>query len=475
MDIASLIIPVLVIIIASLTKRLIPSLIIGIITGGILLAKGNPIIGTVYSIDNIIKPLSDPESISVILFLFLFGSLAEVIKMSGGIKGFTNIAGKWVKDEKGAFISVWIASIVTFIDCCFHVIATGTISKPLIEKVNGNKRKLASIINITSCLLIILIPFGTTYAGYIVGTISTSLGGATQSLSPYSLFISSIPYNFYAILMSILALFLTFTKFGFKKLIKAQVVSKKALESSEHDLSEAHEQCEFEQKAAPRVLNLIIPLIILIASIFFFFWYTGRDKGPGFFGAIMNADFEKSILIASAITIILASIIYKFQKVPMKELEAHFLSGGNEMVPPITILILSWGLSSIVRELGFIRLVSQIASMSMPSFLWPVIIFLICCLASYFMGSAWGTWALLMPIAVPLAINLNLNLPLMIGAVLSGGSLGDNASPLGETAVLSATVCEIPLMEHVKSQLPYSLIGVGLAAVLFTFIPLLVH
>ena len=137
------------------------------------------------------------------------------------------------------------------------------------------------------------------------------------------------------------------------------------------------------------------------------------------------------------------------------------------MIPPIVVLILSWGLSGIIGDLGFAKFVSNVVASNIPVFLIPAIIYLIGCFASYFMGTAWGSWALIIPIAVPLAVATNSNLALVIGAVLAGGSLGDNASPLGETAILTSTIADIPLIEHVKSQLPYSLAGVAVSTVLF--------
>ncbi len=151
----------------------------------------------------------------------------------------------------------------------------------------------------------------------------------------------------------------------------------------------------------------------------------------------------------------------------MKEIESHFLSGGNEMMPPIIVLVLSWGLSSIIEDLGFVKFIANNIGPQIPPVLIPVVIFLIGCAASYFMGSAWGTWALLMPIAIPLAVTSKSSLPLVVGAVLAGGSLGDNASPLGETAILSSTIAEVPLMKHVKTILPYSIASIIIAANLF--------
>lgn len=461
----SIFIPILVILLAAFTKRIIPSLTIGILVGGILLGKGNVIDGTILAVEHLIKSSASEESLYIILFLFVFGAFGEIMKLSGGIKGFSELADRYVKTEKGALGAIWLVTPFTFIDCCFHVISSGTIGKALIDKVKGNKYKLAHIVNVTSCLLIILIPFGTTYIGYIVGVIASALNKVGLKESPYNMFIKSIPFNFYAIVMLLISICVILFNFGFTKINTD--TSKRHQEENELSGHEAHEQCKFEEKAPPRPFNLILPLSLLIVSTFFFFWYTGKGKGAGFFNAIMNAEFEKSILLSGILTIVLTSVFYILQKIPMREIESHFISGGNEIVPPIIVLILSWGLSSIVEDLGFVDFITNVVGNKIPAFLIPAAIFLIGCAASYFMGSAWGTWALVMPIALPLAVSTNSIIPLVIGAVLAGGSLGDNASPLGETAVLSATISDIPIMEHVKSQLPYSLSAVGISAVLF--------
>ncbi|WP_372998351.1 Na+/H+ antiporter NhaC family protein [Lutispora sp.] len=468
-NIVSIFIPILVILFTVFSKRIIPSLIIGILVGGIFLAKGNIIEGTISAIEHLVEAIASEESMYIVLFLYVFGAFGEIMKVSGGIKGFSELAYRYVKTEKAALGTIWVVTLFTFIDCCFHVISSGTIGKALIDKVKGNKYKLAYVVNVTSCLLIILIPLGTTYIGYIVGVIASSLNKVGINDSPYSMFIKSIPFNFYAIVMLLISIAVILFNFGFTKVNSG--INKKQIEESEHNSHEAYEQCKFEEKAPPRPFNLILPLSLLIASTFFFFWYTGKDNGVGLLDALMNAEFEKSILLSGILTIVLTSIFYLLQKIPMREIESHFLSGGNEIIPPIIVLILGWGLSSIVEDLGFVDFVTNIVGNRIPGFLIPAVIFLIGCAASYFMGSAWGTWALVMPLALPLAVSTNSSIPLVIGAVLAGGSLGDNASPLGETAILSATISDIQIVEHVKSQLPYSLTAVGISTILFIIFP----
>lgn len=436
-----------------------------------MLAHGDIIQGVLAAAEHIIQSAANEQSVYIVFFLFLFGAFAEIMKVSGGIKGFTKITGKIVKSERGALFAVWAVTPFTFIDCCFHSIAAGTVGKALIDKTNGNKRRFAFVLNVTSCLLIILIPFGTTYVGYIIGVIASAFGNSGLSQSAYHVYLQSIPYNFYPIVMILISIGVIIFNFGFQKEFKSEKADTNFEKDHEHD--EAHEQCEFEEKVPPRPFNLILPLILLIASTIFFLWLTGQYQGSSFWQAITNADFEKSIFVSALTTIVLTSIFYLLQKVPLRELESHFLSGGNEMIPPIVVLILSWGLASIIGDLGFVRFVSHVVAANIPAFLIPAAIYVIGCFASYFMGTAWGTWALIMPIAVPLALATNSSLALVIGAVLAGGSLGDNVSPLGETAILSSTIADIPLIEHVKSQLPYSLVGVAVSTVLFIIFGLL--
>jgi Na+/H+ antiporter NhaC len=161
--------------------------------------------------------ISIQESAYIVLFLFAFGSLSEIFKVSGGIKGFAGLADRYVKTEKGALLAVWAATPVTFLDCCFHGIATGTIANPLIEKVGGSKEKLAMVVNITSSQLIVLMPVATTYVGYIVGVTGSAMRQAGLKGSPYSLFLHSIPFNFYSIGMVILSFLVIFFGLGFGK------------------------------------------------------------------------------------------------------------------------------------------------------------------------------------------------------------------------------------------------------------------
>ncbi|KJS11840.1 MAG: hypothetical protein VR67_11680 [Peptococcaceae bacterium BRH_c8a] len=459
----SLIPPLTTLATAIITKRIIPSLTLGLLVGGMLVAR-NVFTGVVKATEYIVDALADPGSAYIVLFLFLFGSLTEIFKMSGGIKGFSILAQRYVKSERGALLSVWAATPATFLDCCFHVISTGTIAGPLIEKVKGSKEKLAMVVNVTSSQLIVLIPVATTYVGYIIGVTASSMRKAGIEGSPYALYVQSIPYNFYSIGMVLMSVLVIYFGLGFGKWRFGKGGS---AEGGVHGEHEAHEQCQFEEKAQPRVSNLLLPLALLIGLIFFLFWYTGQGEGRTFMQAYLNAEFEKAIFIATFATLVITALYYALQKIPMAEMESHFLSGGTELLPPIVVLILSWSLSSATQDLGFIEFVSETVGATIPKLFIPAAVFLIAGFTSYFIGSSWATWALMMPLGLPLAVSTGAGLPLTVGAVLAGGSIGDNVSPLGETPVLTSAITDIPILDHVQTTLPYAAVVIGLATVLF--------
>lgn len=469
MDYFSVIPPIAAIVGAALTKRIIPSLLLGLLAGAVLKANGSVIGGFISAGEYLSRVIADEERAYIILFLFGFGALAEMFKVGGGISGFAKATGPYVKTERGALLSVFWTTPVTFLDCCFHAIATGTISKPLLDKVGGSSDKLALIVNTTSSQLIALIPFATTYLGYILGVLASSMSQAGVDGSPYAIYLMSIPFNFYSIIMVILAFMSAYSKLEFNFWWTAAPAYKKEAEQGSHHSHEAHEECEFAERVPPRIANLLMPLLVLIVSIFYLFEFTGRKQaGLSLWEAFMQADYEKSIFIATVVTLVFTALLYGVQKIPMGELQSHFLSGGTEMVPPIVILILAWAVAEVTQELGFNQFVSGLLQQTMiAAQLIPLAVFVIGGLASYFMGSSWGTWALVMPVGLSLAAATGAHIPLTVGAVLAGGSIGDNLSPLGETPVLTAAVTKMQVTSHVRYVLPYGLVAIAASLALY--------
>ncbi len=471
---SSILPPALTLVAVLVTRRVIISLAAGVLAGSWLLA-GGLVAGLEKAGEFILSSLTEANNAVIILFLFLFGSLTEMMSLSGGIKGFTGLMDRYVRGNRAAQLSVWYLTPLTFIDCCFHAIATGTVAKPILEREGGSKTRLAMTVTITSSQLVALVPVATTYVGYVVALVAGALQQIGSSASSFGLYLHSLPFNFFSILMVLTALGLLWPGFGPKK---EKATGEKIGGKHPHVVPEkgVHEKEEAEHQRSepvlrPNPLNLIVPLGFLLAATALFLARTGSGKGPGLMSILLNADFERSIFLAALLTVAVAGLFYLAQGIGPGNLEKALLHGGMELLPPIVILVLAWSLSRVTEGLGFSKLVAAGTAGGLPAALLPVLVFLLGAGVSYVIGSSWATWGLLMPAALSLgkavAIGGGLGEALLVGAVLAGGSVGDCASPLGETPMLSASLMELNLAGHIRSILPYAIGAVSLAATLY--------
>lgn len=194
-----------------------------------------------------------------------------------------------------------------------------------------------------------------------------------------------------------------------------------------------------------RVINLILPIAALLALTIFFFWWTGKDEAGSFLAALGAADFAVAIMTGTLLALIVSTLFFWLQKISLAEIEDHIIKGGQTMLTLLAILVLSWALSQIVRDLGFERFITATLAGAVPSWTIPAAIFLAGAAISYVMGSSWATWALLMPLAAVLVQSGNLDPTVAFGAVWAGGSVGDSTSPLLDIPIIVSGVVDIPV------------------------------
>ncbi len=450
------VIPALVtIIITFRTKKLIPALLTGIVVGTLLNAKS--IIDGIMSIGKyIVEVLSDKGSAYSLSFLILYGSLSELISMAGGIAGFSRMLEKRIKSEKGVLGWSWGLSLPTFFNSSFHFIAVGTVMNPFLDKVKASKEKFAFILSVTSLQLILLIPVASANIGYMVSLVAANMRSISIHDSAYRIVARSILWNFFSMSMILLALGVTFFSLGFGKIKFGKALNE--------ELTQAHiEKEKLEDKQVEeypqRAMNLIVPVVILIASTVFLFWWTGRDKSSSFLGALSNADFNVSIFAGAFLSIFLSSVFYLFQKISLAEIQAHIVKGGEKVLSLVIILLLSWVLTRITQDLGFNKLISSDLIASMPRPLIPAILFLISAVISYMIGSSWATWSLMIPLAATFFIGSGIDIAIMAGTVWAGGAVTDVVSPI------AAEMAEIPYAKHFITTLPYVVAGATLSVI----------
>ncbi|MGK2863604.1 MAG: Na+/H+ antiporter NhaC family protein [Chitinophagaceae bacterium] len=456
--------PIITIAIAIWSKRIIPSLLIGMLVGSYLL---NPTLtgGIETAVDQIIKTLTDGGSLQVLLFLYLFSGLIAIMKKSGGIKAFSDIADRHIKGEKGVFFLLWALIPVTFIDCGFRVVGAGSITRSLAEKNKIAKERFAFMLNNTASPVVELIPIATTFVGFNIANISIGLktAGGADNNSAYTVWLKAIPLEFFSIVVIIITFLSIF--FQFKK-----AESKVSEPNAEKEMTGMKMSMEdSEPQIKPRVINLVIPLMSVISLSVFFFWFFGKDK-PGnntFISAMTNTEPNRAMLVALFISIIISAILYFFQKYKLKIITSDIISGGNEIMTTLVILALAWPLASISQSLGLNDFIQQNLGNSLPVWSVAVLLFILSAAVTYFIGSGWGAASLIMPFAIPLAVSVGSTIPICVAAVITGGTFGDVTSPIAGMTNMSAHIAKADHTKYLKYANPYNFIAAGIAVVLF--------
>ncbi len=457
------VIPFLVVIpIAIKTKQVLPGLIAGLLTGSYLL---HPTLvgGLEKMVDYLVKGLIDPKNIKILVFLYAFSGLISMIKLSGGIKGFVEEASNRIQTKKGALFLTYASTIGTFAAPSFRFVTIAPIMRALLKKVRMSTQELGFVIETTATPIIVLIPIATAFVGYMTSIVDISLKNENIKADPYSLFIQSIPFNFFSFVMILVGIYLSFFHH-----------SKSTEESDPEDVGKKDDDDDWHscdpavnRELPDKPFNLLIPLFLVVSLTLLLTWWDGYKKTKGgFFEAFISADVMDAMLIALLFTTIFTFLFLRFQKMKIGDLLNGFIFGGNELMSVIVLLAVVWGLSSVTEELGFSAFVTRYAGWIPASVIVPLL-FIFGCAVSYFIGSAWGTWGILMPLGVSMAGVADVSLPLVIGAVFASGTFGAFASPLSDDTNTIARILNLSVITYARYKLRPALIAAGITAVLY--------
>ncbi|MDI3280237.1 MAG: Na+/H+ antiporter NhaC family protein [Bacillota bacterium] len=475
---------ILVLFLVLLTGRLLPALVVGLAAGGVLRA-GAFWPGLLQAAGCAVRTLAQRQNLYVCLLLLALGALSELMRLSGGVEGLGRLAGRWVRSEGHLLCALWLLTPLTFVDSAFHIAVCGLILRPLAESIRAPRERLAYLLNATSAPLIALLPLGNTYAGYMAGLLAGEAGPARLALPAGLLFLSSLRYAFFSWAVVALAALVT---------AKAGLLAGRGSESEAgrpaggaprtgwrwlrpwsrlrpgrrrpaprvRRLAEAVRAGEAAAPARP--LNLFLPLGAMVAFSFALLWWSGRGEGLGLAEILQRADVPWAMAWAGLLTLGGAFAFYLLQGLRGGPLLRGALRGAGEMFPPMLVLLLAWSLARLSLDLGLGELVTGVLGRWLPTFCLPVALFLAGAAVSFLIGTSWGTWALLLPVALALPEAGAVGLPVIVGAVFSGGMVGEHASPVADTPLLSAAVLDLPLAAHLRHQAPYAAAAFGLAA-----------
>ena len=464
---------VIAIVLALVTKQVYVSLFLGIFVGAMMYAGGNPLkaLFTLYQVMSEKVGGNTP----IIVFLVVLGILVVLMQKSGGAKAYGDWAGKKIKSKGGALAATAGLGCLIFVDDYFNCLTVGSVMRPVTDKFKISRAKLAYIIDATAAPVCIIAPISS-WAAAVAGELE---GDGLM------VFISTIPFNVYALLTLVMVFALCFLKFDFGKMKKNDYIAETT--GDLHAGEATNDEKSEEIKANPRgkVQHLLIPVIVLILCCiggmlftgFFYNWDTGlidtELQSANFIEAFSNCDAGLSLAIGSTVALFIIAIYYMITRtVSFKEITGSFTEGFKAMVPAILILTFAWSISGIMGAKGgyldaqaFVA--ENLANSSFPQFLFPAIFFILAGLIAFSTGTSWGTFGVLVPIAVTILGGSGTLTLITVSATLGGAVYGDHISPISDTTILASAGAECNHVDHVNTQLPYATVVAVIAALAY--------
>ena len=453
--------PILTIVLALVTKNVFFSLLIGIFTSSMVLCGGAPLTGlndTFYSFIHTFE--SSGNTITLISFL-LIGALIYLIEKSGGVEGFTEVMLKkraLIKTKRGANIFTWLLGIIIFTSGSLSCMVTGSVSRPFNDALMVPHEKSAFIVHATSTPWCVLFPL----SGWLAALAGYLTSGGVPENEAISVLLRSIPLNFYCILAVFGTLAVSLFGINIGPMRKAEERAEKtgALDNPGRG-GTLTEETMSPSKAKPRVLNMLLPMGVLIATILAVLTITG--KGNPTQGAGMQSLLWGCIL--AVLTICILCVAQKLFSVD--EVINEMFKGMGTMLPVAGILLFGFTMGNLVKDLDTGNYLTSVFMGVLSPALLPALSFLLCMLLSFATGTSMGTMAIMSVICLPMAISMGISIPLVAGAVFGGSIFGDHASPISDTTIMSCATTGCDIIDHVKTQMPYVLIFAAISLVLY--------
>lgn len=449
--VVALIPPIIAIVLALLTKEVYLSLFVGIFSGSLLYTFFQPVATVSKTFELMISKVADSWNVGIILFLVMLGIMVSMMNKAGGTRAYGEWACRKIKSRTGASLATFALGAMIFVDDYFNCLTVGSVMRPVTDKQKVSRAKLAYLIDATAAPICIIAPI-------------SSWAAAVTSVAPegegLSLFIKSIPFNFYALLSIIMIIAITLMKFDYGPM----KIHEKNAANGDLFTSGVKQEDETEAgavNAKGKVIDLILPVIVLIVFCVVGIVYTGGFfDGVDFMTAFVDCDASLGLVLGSFVAVAFTFFFYLLRKkLSFIELTGTFTEGFKAMVPAILILTFAWTLSGITQELGAKVFVAEFVRNNAAGLSWmlPAIIFLIAAGLAFATGTSWGTFGILLPIVCAVFPSGDIMMVLSISACLAGAVCGDHCSPISDTTIMASAGARCDHMNHVSTQLPYAL------------------
>ncbi len=486
----SLLPPVIAIVLAIWTRQVFVSLIIGIWLGWMIVHDFNVWEGSYATVEALVAVFEDAGNTRTIMFCALVGALIIFIQASGGVEGFilrvNRLLEKYEAKKTGSnrvviqFLA-WLTGVLIFVESSISVLTVGALYRPIFDRLGIPREKLAYIADSSSAPSSIIIPFNG-WGAFIMGLLL-----AQGFENPFAVMIGALAYNFYPFLALLMVLFVIFSGRDFGPMAKAErrarEEGKLLADGAVPMVADELTDVKTEEGIRPRAFNMVLPIVVMVLMMPIMLSITGWPAamadysdaafGTKLFHAIGNGSGSMSVLVAVMVAILFSMALYGAQGFfSLKKMVDMTLKGISGMMPLALLMLMAFAIGAVCKELGTGQYVADVSKAWLSPSMVPFIIFLVSCFIAFSTGTSWGTFAIMIAIAVPMAERMDANLYLTIAAAIGGGVFGDHCSPISDTTILSSMASASDHIDHVKTQLPYAMVAGGLTAFAYLLIGL---
>ena len=463
----SLLPPVIAIVLALNTKEVYTSLLVGIASGALLYANGNLelALNTLFFNEDggMITKLSDSGNVGILAFLVMLGILVALMNKAGGSAAFGRWASTHIHSRAGAQFATLLLGVMIFVDDYFNCLTVGSVMRPVTDRQKVSRAKLAYLIDSTAAPICIIAPVSS-WAAAVTSSVPEGSG-----INGFTMFLRTIPYNYYAVLTVVMSLFLIFTgaEYGPMKLNEDNAKNGDLFTTTDRPYGD---DVDDGSDTNGHVIDLLAPVLVLIAACIFGMVYTGGFfEGVDFITAFADCNASAGLVLGSSIALLFTFVFYRVRSVmTFQDFAACIPEGFKAMVSPMLILSLAWTLSGMTGLLGAKYYVANLLGNSAAAlqYLLPFIIFLVAVFLAFATGTSWGTFSILIPIVCQ-AFPDGEMLVVSIAACLSGAVCGDHCSPISDTTIMASAGAHCSHVNHVSTQLPYAITAAACSAVCY--------
>jgi len=482
--------PLLAIILALWTRQVYISLVLGIWLGWLIISRWNLMEGTIGTLEGFVKVFGSAGNTRTIMFSALVGALLILIQYSGGVSGFSLKIGSLLRkiEESGkgrSRVVVELLALATgillFIETSISSLTVGTLYRPVFDRLKIPREKLAYIADSSSAPISILVPFNA-WGAFIMGLL------LTQGIdSPFRTLVSAMGFNFYPMITILFVFLVILSGKDMGPMAKAEKRTRDTGRlmnpGARPMISDEITSREAKEGIRPRARNMVVPLTVMVLLMPVTLAFTGWDQVTGQEGflaqvgkAMGRGSGSSAVLYSVTSAILVAMAYYRLQGIlRISEMVTLALKGISELMPLALLMMLAFAISMVCNELGTGSYVAGITESWLSPGILPMIVFILSSIIAFSTGTSWGTYAIMVSIAVPMAQVHDANLFMVLAATMGGGVLGDHCSPISDTTIISSMSSASDHIDHVRTQLPYALVAGAVTALIYLVLGLAIH